>query len=143
MYIDKSLTLPEVFERVSKKETVQERAYLLLKYETEPMKWYINALYNRDFTHLPIPEYTKSDKPAGVTFMTMKQAIPRLEAALKYNNKPHVVERNLLLVLETVTAEEAELIEKLLKGEKRINGVSKSVFKKAYPQFFRSEQAPE
>lgn len=140
MYIDKSLTLPEIFDRVAEKGTIEEKASLLRAYDTKHLRWFIDALYNRDFSSLTIPEYKPSNMPSGIAFMSINTAIPRIGVALQHADKPHVVDRNLTLVLEGVTKEEAELLVKLFKGEKRIAGVSKAVFKKAYPEFFRSEK---
>ncbi|MDX1532651.1 MAG: hypothetical protein R3230_00435 [Nitrosopumilaceae archaeon] len=140
MYINKSATLAEVFENVAKKGTNEEKASLLKRYDTELLRWYIDALYNGEYSKLSLPEFKYSKVAPGVAFMRMKQAIPRLNSALKYVDNKRISERNLLLVLENISKEEAVLIEKLIRGEKRIDGVSKAVFKKAYPQFFQSTQ---
>jgi hypothetical protein len=139
-YIDKSLTLPEVFKRVSEKETIEEKAKALKSYETKSLRWFIDSLYNRDLSDIVIPEYKVSKNPSGIAFMNINNSINRIEAAISNKDKPWIVNRNFTLVLEGVTSEEASLIEKLLKGERRITGVSKTVFKKAYPEFFRTEE---
>jgi|AntRauTorcE11897_2_1112592.scaffolds.fasta_scaffold35729_2 hypothetical protein len=139
-YIDKGLTLPEVFKRVAEKETIEEKAKLLKAYETKSLRWFIDSLYNRDLSDIVIPEYKVSKNPSGIAFMNINNSMNRIEAAISNKDKPWIVNRNLTLVLEGVTSEEASLIEKLLKGERRITGVSKTVFKKAYPEFFRTEE---
>ena len=139
-YIDKGLTLPEVFKRVAEKETIEEKAKALKAYETKSLRWFIDSLYNRDLSDIVIPEYKVSKNPSGIAFMNINNSINRIEAAISNKDKPWIVNRNLTLVLEGVTSEEASLIEKLLKGERRITGVSKTVFKKAYPEFFRTEE---
>jgi len=139
-YIDKGLTLPEVFKRVSEKETIEEKAKLLKAYETKSLRWFIDSLYNRDLSDIVIPEYKVSKNPSGIAFMNINNSMNRIEAAISNKDKPWIVNRNFTLVLEGVTSEEASLIEKLLKGERRITGVSKTVFKKAYPEFFRTEE---
>jgi len=139
-YIDKGLTLPEVFKRVAEKETIEEKAKTLKAYETKSLRWFIDSLYNRDLSDIVIPEYKVSKNPSGIAFMNINNSMNRIEAAISNKDKPWIVNRNLTLVLEGVTSEEASLIEKLLKGERRITGVSKTVFKKAYPEFFRTEE---
>jgi len=139
-YIDKGLTLPEVFKRVAEKETIEEKAKALKAYETKSLRWFIDSLYNRDLSDIVIPEYKASVNPSGIAFMNINNSMNRIEAAISNKDKPWIVNRNLTLVLEGVTSEEASLIEKLLKGERRITGVSKTVFKKAYPEFFRTEE---
>ena len=139
-YIDKSLTLPEIFERVSEKKTIEEKAKLLKDFETKSLRWFIDSLYNRDLSYIEIPKYKVSNNPSGIAFINIGNSINRIEAAIKNKDKPWVVNRNLTLVLEGMTSDEAKLIEKLIKGERRITGVSKTVFKKAYPEFFRTEE---
>ena len=139
-YIDKGLTLPEVFKRVAEKETIEEKAKALKAYETKSLRWFIDSLYNRDLSDIVIPEYKVSKNPSGIAFMNINNSMNRIEAAISNKDKPWIMNRNLTLVLEGVTSEEASLIEKLLKGERRITGVSKTVFKKAYPEFFRTEE---
>jgi len=104
------------------------------------LRWFIDSLYNRDLSDIVIPEYKVSKNPSGIAFMNINNSMNRIEAAISNKDKPWIVNRNLTLVLEGVTSEEASLIEKLLKGERRITGVSKTVFKKAYPEFFRTEE---
>lgn len=139
-YIDKGLTLPEVFKRVAEKETIEEKAKTLKAYETKSLRWFIDSLYNRDLSDIEIPEYKVSKNPSGIAFMNINNSINRIEAAISNKNKPWILNRNLTLVLEGVTSDEASLIEKVIKGERRITGVSKTVFKKAYPEFFRAEE---
>jgi len=139
-YIDKGLTLPEVFKRVAEKETIEEKAKTLKAYETKSLRWFIDSLYNRDLSDIVIPEYKVSKNPSGIAFMNINNSMNRIEAAINNKDKPRILNRNLTLVLEGVTSDEASLIEKLLKGERRITGVSKTVFKKAYPEFFRTEE---
>jgi hypothetical protein len=139
-YVDKGLTLPEVFKRVAEKETIEEKAKLLKLYETKSLRWFIDSLYNRDLSDIAIPQYKVSVNPSGIAFMNINNSISRIEAAISNKDKPQILNRNLTLVLEGVTSDEAILIEKILKGERRINGVSKTVFKKAYPEFFRTEE---
>lgn len=140
MYIDKSLTLPEIFDRVGKKDTIDEKTKLLKMYDTKALRWFVDSLYNRDLSDVNIPDYTPSDKPSGLAFMSITNAIPRIEAAINNKDNERVSSRNMALVLSNVTSDEAKLIEKVIKGERRIAGVSKTVFKKVYPEFFRSEE---
>jgi hypothetical protein len=140
MYVDKSLTLPEVFDRVAEKETIEEKTKLLKAYETRALKWFIDSLYNRDLSDITIPKYKSSNNPSGIAYMNIGNSISRIEAAINNKDRERIFNRNMTLVLEGVTRDEAILIEKVIKGERRITGVSKTVFKKAYPEFFRTEE---
>jgi len=140
MYVDKSLTLPEIFSRVGEKETIEEKAKMLRAYETKSMRWFIDSLYNRDLSDISLPEYKVNSHPSGIAFMNISNAMVRIESAIKNKDNDRVFNRNMTLVLEGVTKEEAVLVEKMFKGERRVTGVSKAVFKKAYPEFFRTEE---
>lgn len=138
-----SYTLPEIFERVAQEDGTDKKAALLKRFDSRHLQWFVDAMYNRDLSDLKIPEYKKSTLQPTVTLMTIKQAIPRIEAAYRHRDNEKTSKRNLQIALENVTAEEADLLERLIRGEKKINGVSKAVFKKVYPQFFRLSQTGE
>lgn len=142
MYIDKSLTLPEIFDRVSKQKTTQEKVNLLQKYNNRVLTWFVGSLYQQTYSDLPEPkEWTKSTLPVGLNYMSLKHAKNKLDSALKLYNegKQDKAETELVLALENVHKDEADLILKLINGKKAIKGVSKTVFVKAYPSFFVSE----
>jgi hypothetical protein len=140
IYVDKSLSLPEIFDRVGSKGTIDEKVTMLKRYDTKALRWFVDSTYNRDFSDIIIPEYKKSNNPPGISFININKAIPRIEVAIKNKDNERIRDRNLILVLEGLSAEEAALIEKLIKGERKITGVSKTVFKKVYPEFFRTEE---
>jgi hypothetical protein len=96
-------------------------------------------MYNRDWSDMVIPKYTPSKRPPEISHQSIKTAINRIEQAYFYRlTDPKLTEKNLMLVLEEMSAPEAELLCNVFAGRRKIEGISKAVFKEAYPEFFRS-----
>jgi len=143
LHINKSRTVPEVFDLIREEESNEDKVKLLRAYNTKALQFVINGLYNVDWEGLKIPKYTPNHRPPEICSMNLNTSIKKIESAykLRYSN-PKVSERNLLLVLEEMSADESELLVNMIKG-KKVEGISKSVFRKAYPVFFRDEQTTE
>lgn len=134
--INKHLPVNEIFKLVADLNgTVDEKARLLAQYDRKDIRWLIDIAYNGEQPY-PIPEYKQSNRPHGVGFMTLLNALPKLNSALQYKDNKSVYDRNLKLVLENVSIGETELLISVLQGRK-IEGVSKAVLKRVYPTFFR------
>jgi len=142
-HINKSRTVPEVFDLVRQEPTNEDKVKLLQAYNTKALQFVVNGLYNVDWEGLKVPKYTPNHRPPEICSMNLNNSVKKIESAykLRYTN-PKVSERNLLLVLEELSADEAELLVNIIKG-KKVEGISKSVFKKTFPAFFRHEQTTE
>lgn len=139
-YVNKALSLPEIFKRVAAQPTVDEKINLLRQYDRKDVRWVVDFMYNADTQGLTIPEYKKSNYIDGMSYMTIITAIGKLQSAIQHRNNSAVYTRNLTVVLESLCADEAQLIVDLFEG-KKIEGVSKKVFKQVYPNFFpKSDQ---
>lgn len=137
--VKQSFSIPEAFDEVRKQETVNEKARKLKEFDGTGMRWFVDALFNRDFTFVGKVDYKPLQNPRDMQYAKIQTSIKRLEALQEHKNKPEVVYRNAVLVLEVVSPAEAELIMKLFTGDRKIEGINKAVFKKAYPEFFRTE----
>lgn len=139
VHINKSRTVPEVFDIVASAETNDEKVALLKAYETKGLRFIVNGLYNVDWEGVQIPKFKINHRPPEICTQNINSAIGKLEAAYRFrHSKPEVSRRNLLLVLEEVSAPEAELLVNMMKG-KKVEGISKAIFKKAFPAFFLDE----
>lgn len=135
-FIDKSRPVSEVLDIIRGTETKEEKVALLKAYETKGLKYLINGTYNVDWSDVKVPKFEFNTRPAAVCNMNLHKAIPRLEAAYNYRYKnPNVTEKNLIIVLEEMSSGDAELVYNMLSG-KKIEGISKTVLKEAYPEFF-------
>ena len=135
-YMNKALPVSEIFKLVAELNgTVDEKARLLAQYDRKDVRWLVDIAYNGEQPY-PIPEYKPSNRPHTVGFMTLLNALPKLNAALQYKDNKAVYDRNLKLVLENVSVGDVDLLINVLQGRK-IEGVSKAVLKRVYPTFFR------
>lgn len=138
MILNKNRPLNEVLELVrAYNGTVTEKADLLLQYDSKELRWFVDRQFNGKWPK-PIPVYKKSTKPYGMNFMTLRQAITDIDVALRNEGHEKLYTKKMIIALENISSGEAELIELMFKGE-HVRGLSKSIFKKAYPQFFRSD----
>jgi hypothetical protein len=135
-YVNKNLTLPELFNVISKMEgTLDDKAKFLKQFGRRDVLWFVDFMYNTNKEGLTVPEFTPSRKPVGLNYMTIGTALTQIQSALQHRNNPKIYERNLKLVLESISADEAELLVQVFKGGK-VEGVSKAVFKRAFPGYF-------
>jgi|AntRauTorcE11897_2_1112592.scaffolds.fasta_scaffold09184_5 hypothetical protein len=136
-------TLPELFDRVRECNTNEEKIDVLTKYKSRQMRWFVNATYNFDFSDFKIPEYTPNPKnrPQEICYLSLNKAVNRIESAINFHKLGNDKRYNdlMTIVLENVSYREAKLIEDLFTN-KKIEGISKTVWKKMYPEFFRSQE---
>lgn len=134
-------TIPEIFDAVRAAEgSVDDKAQVLKMYDRKDLRFVVDFMYNGNKDGLYVPEYTPSSKPVGMNYMTIGTALKQIEAALQYRTQIDVYERNVVRVLESVSADEAQLIADLFEG-KKVEGISKAVFKRVYPAFFRQSDS--
>lgn len=135
--VSKNRTIPEVFENVLQMESREDKITLLRMYNTKALKWVIDAMYNVDWEGVKIPEYVPNHRPVGICNMTINTALSRLRNVVRYSkDNPEVAEKNLLIVLEEVSADEAKLLVDIIQGRK-VAGITKAMFREAYPDLFR------
>lgn len=142
--INKSRTLPEIFERVAQLKSNKDKVALLRLYDNKTLRWFVNSLYNVDWSEMEVPQYKPSKRPPEISHQSIGTAIKRIDQAYFYRKtNPEITERNLILVLEEMSSAESELLVNMFNGRRKIEGVSKSVFKELYPNFFRIEEVSD
>lgn len=135
-----NITLPEIFEYVNKQTSNDDKYLVLRRYSnTMQMKWFVNAMYNFDFKDYYIPKYRQSTLPVGLT-QTIGKNIKRIESAIRLFQRGNTKKYDdlMTITLESVSKDEAVLLEQLF-ANKKVEGISKSIWKKLYPDFFRNE----
>jgi hypothetical protein len=134
-------SLPEVFEIVRMAETKEEKVRILRAYQSRDMKYVVNGLYNVDWSDLPMPDLEELDNNSRseLAYSNINKSLPRIEKAfvIRYDN-PEKSRRLIEMVLREVSADEADLLIRMFKN-KKVQGITKVVFKEAYPNFFRLE----
>jgi len=133
--------LYEIFDEFEKQETEEDRIIVLTMNESFVLKTYLRGLLdpNVQFVFDKIPEYTPSDSPPGLAYMSMHQVL--LDAYLFEKNNPRVSpnltlkrkEELLIQKLEAMEAKEAELFVSMLKKKPSVKGLTRSVVDEAFP----------
>lgn len=136
------MTVPELIEKARELPSNEERVALFTHYKTYALKWIVFQMYFVDHTSVMIPSYEANNDPAPICPTSLKNSINRLESIVMLSNNGQVekAQRNLSVVLESVPASEAELIVMVM-SDRKIQGISKSVWKKVFPEFFRLEES--
>lgn len=140
-YVNLNKTLPEIFDSIRELESVQDKIELLSKYKGKMLHYFVNGLYNVDWSYVTVPDsYKRNSNISGVGISSLGNRIKHLDAALSYaqRGKHTKCETMLLVVLESVTEREAEFVIDMIKG-KKVVGVSKTVFAGVYPELFNRE----
>lgn len=128
----------EVFDIVSQQKTKKDKIDTLRKYDNRVIRWYIDCLYNRDWSDMTVPSVKLSHRPYGICNTNLGKSISRIEQAFYYRHtKPEVSDKMLTIVLTEVSEGEAKLLINMF-NNKKIDGIHKSVFKEVYPEFFRA-----
>lgn len=128
-------TIPEVFEAAKGMDN-DEQVKLLKENDSKGLRFIVNGMYNVDWSGMKLPLFKYSDKPEAICESSIGLCIKRIDAAYRIrHDNPKRSEELMELVLESVSKEEADLLVNMIKG-KKIDGISKTVFKKAFPGFF-------
>lgn len=129
-----NLTLPEIFEQVRAEESLESKVEVLLMYNRADLRWFVDIMYNGNFEDVIVPSFEPSKLPIGATYTSLRKGYKTIDSIFKERFSPKA-EARLRTALECLHATEADLIVNLLSG-KKVEGISKAVFKRAYPRFF-------
>lgn len=134
-------TIPEILELVDMKETREDKIAVLMQYRNmRQLQWVVNASYNFDFSGFEIPKYTPNMNPTALC-QKIHNHLKRLEncVVMFQNSDFERYEKNMIIALEGVSRKESLLLVKLFTN-KKINGVSKTMWKEVFPEFFRHSE---
>jgi hypothetical protein len=137
-YVNQSLTIPEILDRITKLETDDEKIKFLSHYvKRNDVIWFIKTMYATDLSKVKydneLKNYQASTLPEGFNFSKISKFVAALEFILEcYNtDKEDVANRKLRIVLESISEAESDLIYNLFLGKK--TEVSKKIYKNAAP----------
>jgi hypothetical protein len=141
--VNKAKTIPEVFDKIREMESKDNKVLLLQAYETKTLKFVIDLIYNHDLTHIKIPDYVPNHRPPEICYLTLHTGMAKIKTAIQYSEtKPEITERMLQVILSEISEPESDLLVSIIKG-KKVEGISKSVFKEAYPDLFRFQDTSQ
>ena len=66
MHVNKNRTVPEVFDVVAEKDSVDEKIMLLKAYDTKALRYIIHAMYNVDWSGMKIPRVKLNHRPPEI-----------------------------------------------------------------------------
>jgi hypothetical protein len=130
----------EIFEEFQKAETKQDRINILRKYDHSRFREFLIAAFHPNI-HFDIdpPPYRPAPEPAGLNFSYLDSEMSRLYRFIK--NHPHKPQglfpdkqRQLLLViLESLHKDEAELLVKTFNKKLDIKFLTPNLINEAFP----------
>jgi hypothetical protein len=135
-FVSHAVSIKDILNKVTEQSNNDKKVEVLQQYNRPDLKFIVELMYATDLEGFKLPEFKMPNKPFGTTYMTIRAAIPKMRIALANRDNKRVFENNMIRVLESLSTEEVEVLVHVLNG-KKIEGISKSVFKKVYPQFFR------
>lgn len=122
-------TITKILDAVAEADTRKEKIDILTFNHSIQLKRVFRLAYHPDYNYIRIPEYQKIRNGMGMQFM---KALDFLETKIaKGNLKGIGAKKELIKILVSVTAEEAEVIERIMKHDLKC-GIGKGIAKKIY-----------
>jgi hypothetical protein len=136
MFFKLNTTVPEIFKKVNDEKNVSGKLKVLEKYKHDKiLRWVITIMFgDAEFSIKEIPQYTKSVMPLGATFGTLTTKHRELVSLISPSQvKPEKAKIMLAMILESVHADEAYLVERLVLG-KRYIGITRPLLHQVFPE---------
>ena len=138
MIKDKLMT--EIFEEFEKASNKQERLAVLRKYENKSFReflWY--ALEPTIVYDVEIPNYRPAVEPAGLNYAYLSSEVKKLYRFVKDHKlrpaglTPQKQKQLLVVVLESLHKDEAELLVKVLQKKFKVPNLTIKLVQEAFP----------
>lgn len=130
----------EIFEEFQKAESKESRLAVLRKYDHPRFREFLVCAFNPSIKFdAPIPKYRPAQEPAGLNFTYLVSEVPKLYRFIVNHPKrpagltPEKQKQLLLVVLESLHKDEAELLVKLIQKKLDIKYLTLNLVKEAYP----------
>lgn len=130
----------EIFEDFDKCTTRTERVNLLRKYEDQRFKNFLFMSLSPVFQFdVEVPKYRPAVEPAGLNYTYLHNEIPKLYRFIKgHPNRPEGLtaekqKQLLLVILESLHKDEADLLVKLIKKDLNVKFLTTSLVIEAFP----------
>jgi hypothetical protein len=130
----------EIFDMFQKAETRKEKIEVLKRFEHPTFKEFLNFCFNPNIKFdVEIPSYKASYDPAGLNVMYLDDEVKRTYRFIVGHPKRAVgltqkkQTELLLLVLESLHKDEADLYVKMLNKDLKIPFLTKKLVKEVYP----------
>ena len=130
----------EILEEFQKCETIKERIDLLTKYKHERFKNFLFLAFNPDIIFdVEIPKYRPAPEPAGLNFTYLHNEIDKLYRFIKNHPArpqgltPDKQRQLLVVILESLYKDEAELLIKMMKKNLEVKFLTPNLILEVYP----------
>jgi len=132
----------EIFAEFNKATTKAERLAVLRKYDHPRFREFLKYAFNPNVKFdVEVPRYRPAVEPAGLNFTYLSSEVtkfyrfivghPRRPAGLT----PQKQKQLLLVVLESLHKDEAEILVRLIKGDIGVKYLTLNLLSEAYPGF--------
>jgi hypothetical protein len=130
----------EILDEFQKAETKQDRIAVLKKYDHKTFREFLMYAFNPHIKFdVQIPNYRPAPEPEGLNYTYLNLEIPKLYRFIVGHPKrsPNLTPKKqtqiLLVILEALYKEEAEILVRLLKKDLGIKYLTPKLIKEAYP----------
>jgi len=130
----------EILDMFQKAETRKDKIAVLKRFEHPTFKKFLDYAFNPEIKFdVEIPEYKPSYDPAGLNVMYLDDELARVYRFIVGHPKraagltPKKQTELLLVILESLHKDEAELYVRMLKKDLKIPFLTKKLLKEVYP----------
>jgi hypothetical protein len=130
----------EILDMFQKAETRKDKIAVLKRFEHPTFKKFLDYAFNPEIKFdVEIPEYKPSYDPAGLNVMYLDDELARVYRFIEGHPKraagltPKKQTELLLVILESLHKDEAELYVRMLKKDLKIPFLTKKLLKEVYP----------
>lgn len=130
----------EILQEFEEAKNRNEKIAVLRKYDHPRFREFLIYALNESIVFdVEIPPYRPAVEPAGLNYTYLESEIPKLYRFIKNHPRrpegltPHKQKQLLLVVLESLHKDEAELMVKMMKKDLGIKFLTKQIVKEAFP----------
>jgi len=132
----------EIFTEFNKATTKAERLAVLRKYDHPRFREFLKYAFNPNVKFdVEVPRYRPAVEPAGLNFTYLSSEVTKFYRFIVGHPKrpagltPQKQKQLLLVVLESLHKDEAEILVRLIKGDIDIKYLTLNLVSEAYPGF--------
>lgn len=130
----------EIIDEFKKANTKQERVAILRKYDHPRFRSFLQAAYHPGIIFdVEVPRYRPAQEPAGLNFTYLSSEMPKLYRFVKNHpaRPPGLTgekqKQLLVVILESLHKDEAELLVKLIKKNIDVKFLTPALVNEVYP----------
>lgn len=134
----------EIFEEFDKCSTKQERLSNLKKYDHPRFRTFLQAVFHPNVKFsVEVPKYRPAQEPAGMNFTYLDVEMAKLYRFIQnHPSKPEGLtpekqKQLLLVVLESLHKDEAELMVKMFKKDIEVKYLTANLVEEAFPNLLK------